>query len=129
MTFSLVIITPAIIGTFLLYFGTFSPIPRVLFFPFNPTGMLSKSKGQTLRIAAVLHVLFHWETPTNIAPQISNEAIRDAVTFVDFCIQHACFLCGRKEIREEIEDIQTEGHYMFPMYNAFKGNYFSIYMN
>ena len=29
--------------------------------------MLSKSKGQVLRVAAVLHVLFHMDSPTTIA--------------------------------------------------------------
>lgn len=29
-------------------------------------GMLSKAKGQILRIGATLHVLFHWETPHSI---------------------------------------------------------------
>ena len=29
-------------------------------------GMLSKSRGQILRVAAVLHVLFHLDTPLNI---------------------------------------------------------------
>ena len=33
-------------------------------------GMLSKSKGQTPRVAMALHVLFNWETPRNIPEEI-----------------------------------------------------------
>ena len=62
--------------------------------------MLSKSKGQILRIAAVMHALFHWETPASIPELISEVAIKAAVSFVEFCIQHACYLAGRGDVGE-----------------------------
>ena len=39
------------------------------------TGMLSKSRGQVLRVAATLHALFFTETPQQLPADISNEAI------------------------------------------------------
>ena len=57
--------------------------------------MLSKSKGQILRVAATLHVLFHVNTPLVIPDVISTEAIKAAIDLVDVCIQHSAFLAGR----------------------------------
>ena len=71
--------------------------------------MLSKSKGQILRLAATMHALFHWETPAVIPSTISNEALKAAQCFVEFCIQHAAFLAGRGNIEEEIDSIQDQG--------------------
>ena len=67
---------------------------------------MSKSKGQVLRVAAVMHVLFHMETPAAIPQEISEEAIKAADLFVDFCIQHAAFLGGRGKVEDAIADIQ-----------------------
>ena len=55
----------------------------------NHAGMLSKSRGQYLRVAATLHVLFNWKTPHNIPTTISNEALKAADSFVTMCVQHA----------------------------------------
>ncbi len=74
-------------------------------------GLLSKSKGQTLRIAAVMHVLLHWETPATIPTTISQAALKAAQSFVEVCVQHACFCAGRKELKEEIDTIVDEGIY------------------
>ena len=57
--------------------------------------MLSKSRGQILRVAAVMHALFHLETPLAIPNIISEDAIKAAVNFVELCNQHADFLSGR----------------------------------
>ena len=64
--------------------------------------MLSKSKGQILRVSACLHVLFCIETPTVIPDVISMEA---AIDMVDVCIQHAAYLAGRGDVNEMIEDM------------------------
>lgn len=68
--------------------------------------MLSKSKGQTLRIAAILHVLFNWEQPTDIPKEISTDALKAAVNFIDVCIQHSAFLAGRGDINEAISKLR-----------------------
>lgn len=68
--------------------------------------MLSKSKGQILRVSAVLHVLFHRDTPQNIPNTISEEAVRAAINFVDCCLQHTSYLAGRGDMQEAILSIQ-----------------------
>ena len=70
-------------------------------------GMLSKSRGQILRVAAVMHVLFHFETPLNIPHIISEDALKAAQNFVDVCNQYAAYLAGRGEISTAIEAINT----------------------
>ena len=68
--------------------------------------MLSKSKGQMLRLAATLHVLFHMDTPQTIPQEISSEALTSARNFVDVCNQHVAYLAGRGVISEAIEGLQ-----------------------
>ena len=55
----------------------------------NHAGMLSKSRGQYLRVAATLHVLLNWKTH-NIPTTISNEALKAAEFRYNVCA--ACFL-------------------------------------
>lgn len=72
-------------------------------------GMLWKSKGQILRIAAAMHVLFHWKKPLDILKEISSEALKASITFVDVCVQHAAFLAGRGDVQEAIDNMhQTQ---------------------
>ena len=68
----------------------------------NHIGMLSKSKGQIIRVAATLHVLFNIETPLAIPTVISDAAIKAARNLVDVCIQHTAFLAGRGETVQEM---------------------------
>ena len=75
-------------------------------FIFPHIGMLSKSKGQVLRLAAVMHVIFHMETPTTIPCEISESAVRAADVFVDFCLQHAAYLGGRGDFKEAVCEIE-----------------------
>lgn len=65
-------------------------------------GMLSKFKGQILRTAAVMHVLFHMETPTSIPTEISEAAVKA----VDYCLQHAAFLGGRGDFKTAVDSFQ-----------------------
>lgn len=67
--------------------------------------MLSKSKGQILRLSACLHVLFHTRTPAVIPDVISADAIKAAIDIVDVCIQHAAFLAGRGDVNDTIEEM------------------------
>lgn len=69
-------------------------------------GMLSKSRGQVLCIAATLHVLFHVETPLEIPPEISNQALVAAINFVETCNQHVAFLSGRGIIDDYIVSLK-----------------------
>ena len=68
--------------------------------------MLSKSRGQILRVAATLHVLFNMDTPQAIPEEISLEALKSAKNFVEVCNQHVAFLAGRGNISEAIESLQ-----------------------
>ena len=67
--------------------------------------MLSKSKGQILRVAAVLQVLFHVDNPHNIPAKVGEDAMKAAISFVDLCIQHAAYLTGRGRIQDEVYQI------------------------
>ena len=74
---------------------------------YNFTGILSKSKGLILRVAAVMHVMFHLENPNDLPNEISLNALEAAQDFVDMCCQHAAFMAGRGEIRDEIQQLQA----------------------
>lgn len=67
--------------------------------------MLSKSKGQILRVAAVLQVLFHVDNPHNIPAKVGEDAMKAAISFVDLCIQHAAYITGRGRIQDEVESV------------------------
>ena len=85
--------------------------------------MLSKAKGQVLRVAASLHILMsdhHHEVDGTIIVSevpnvISKEAIIAAQNFVNTCCQHAAYISGRGKIEDEIEKISTAAG----MYNYF----------
>ena len=62
--------------------------------------MLSKSKGQTLRVAASLHVLFQLGI-------ISEEAVSAAINFVQLCCQQTAYMAGRGDIMEEVQTIKA----------------------
>ena len=71
--------------------------------------MLSKSKGQILRVAAVFHALFHLNTPLDIPSILSEEALLAAEAFLELSNQHAAFIAGRGNISDAIsaiDDIQ-----------------------
>lgn len=70
--------------------------------------MLSKSKMQILRVGAAIHVLFHYDNPHSIPSTITSDAIKAAIKFVDICIQHVLYVLGRKDIKDEVDDIQKK---------------------
>ena len=72
--------------------------------------MFSKSKGQILRLAAPIHVLFLWETPHSVSTDISSVAVKAAINFVDTCLQHVVYLIGKKDIQEEIDEFSQTLH-------------------
>ena len=71
------------------------------------SGFLSKSKGQTLRIAACVHVLFHLATLDNISAEISESAVIAAINFTDVCCEHASLITGRGRITDEVQSADT----------------------
>ena len=68
--------------------------------------MLSKRRGQILRVAALLHVLFHLHTPINIPEDVSHGSVEAAAAFVDLCLQHTASLAGRGDICDAIQALQ-----------------------
>lgn len=76
-------------------------------------GMLSKSKGQVLRVAAVLHVLFKdcGQEEEEADSYITTNAILAAQNFVDICCQHAAFITGRDRIEVEIKQFTSGKHF------------------
>ena len=70
-------------------------------------GMLSKSKGQILRVAAAFHVLFAMGTEEELPENISEEAIIAAIDFVGLCLQQTAFMAGRGEIAEDIQILES----------------------
>ena len=69
--------------------------------------MLSKSKGQVLRVAAALHILFHMNKELDtISNEITDEAITASINFVGLCCQQTAYMAGRGDIKEEIQIIK-----------------------
>lgn len=67
--------------------------------------MLSKSRGQVLRVAAAFHALFNMNNPTAIPDEISESAMKAALNFVEVCNQNMAYLAGRGQIADAIETI------------------------
>ena len=79
--------------------------------------MLSKSKGQLLRVTGCLHCLFQvddvnltGESPDEFQIQsvATDAAIRAAINFVNTCMDHTLYLCGRDKIGEEVDAVLSE---------------------
>ena len=66
-------------------------------------GLLSKAKGQILRVAATLHILFCLSTPDDTPDVISDAAVSAAINFVHVCCGHTSLITGRGLISEEID--------------------------
>jgi hypothetical protein len=62
------------------------------------TGILSKSKGQILGVAAALNVLFATESIILPSQVLSIHAIKAAIDFVRVCGEQAALLAGRKGV-------------------------------
>lgn len=69
-------------------------------------GILSKSLGQILRVAASMNVLFQLDSDEDPKCEISKTAIDAAIHFVENCCQEAAFVAGRGRISEEIKLIE-----------------------
>ena len=69
--------------------------------------MLSKSKGQTLRVAASLHLLFQLGKSVDVSSVISEEALSAAINFVQLCCQQTAYMAGQGDITEEVQTIKA----------------------
>ena len=67
------------------------------------TGMLSKSRGQVLRIATILHMLFSIEKPDDtLSNEVSEVAVQAAVNFIKTACQQTAFIAGKGIIDEKV---------------------------
>jgi len=81
--------------------------------------MLGKAKGQILRVAASLEMLFcdteePGSTEDDISVQqvetlpttISSKSLKAAINFIDVCCQHTAYVTGRQTIENEVKKYQ-----------------------
>lgn len=64
--------------------------------------MLSKSRGQVLRLAAIIHVLFSLGSDEPQDDTVSEDAVKAAIDFVHTACQQAAYIAGRGSLEEEI---------------------------
>lgn len=69
--------------------------------------MLSKSRGQVLRLAAVLHLLFSVGSDAPTSDVISDPAIKAAINFIGVSCQQTAFISGRGIIEEDIQKFKS----------------------
>lgn len=60
-------------------------------------GMLSKSKGQVLRLSTTLHLLFHYNSEGSLPDVISEAAIKAAIDFVKLSCEQTSNNCGKRK--------------------------------
>lgn len=68
--------------------------------------MLSKSRGHVLRLAVAFHVLFHVGKDNPVSVEVSEEAVKAAVDFVNISCH---FIAGRGPLQEEFERFKNNG--------------------
>ena len=70
--------------------------------------MLSKSRGQVLKLATVLHMLFAIDDPEeDLSQQLSENAVRAAINFVKLACQQTAYIAGKGELKDELEKFKT----------------------
>ena len=73
--------------------------------------MLSKSRGQLLRIATILHLLFIVQKQNeSLSDEISEVAVLAAVDFIKKACQQTAFIAGKGIIEEEVQACKTGTH-------------------
>lgn len=91
-------------------------------------GMLAKAKGQILRVAACLQMLFcdeagPEETITIIEPipkVIREDAIVAAQNYVDVCCEHVSFLTRKKSVEEVMQRYtESKNSHMLLCYSSY----------
>ena len=69
--------------------------------------MFSKSRGQVLRLAAVLHVLFTLGSDQPTDDVVSEAAVVAAINFIQVVCQQTAFIAGRGSLEEEIQRFRS----------------------
>ena len=76
--------------------------------------MLSKSRGQVLRIATILHMLFSCEQET-LSTQVSDGAVKAAINSIKTACQQTAFIAGKGLIEEEMQGYKAGMHIITTM--------------
>ena len=63
------------------------------------SGMLSKQKGQVLRLAAIFHCLFTLDDNTDIEYDLKEEDIDAAINFTEVCADHTSLMAGKGTVK------------------------------
>ena len=78
-------------------------------------GLLSKNRGQVLRVAAIFHILFgiderRYNDSTNTSDKdenkITDDAILAVIDFVKTACQHTIYIAGRGTLEEGVKRAQ-----------------------
>ena len=60
------------------------------------TGVLSKSKGQILRLTAIFNALFSIDPAHPLSPNLCSASVKAAINFVEVCNEHTATIGGKK---------------------------------
>ena len=67
--------------------------------------------GQTLHVAASMHILFHVGSDEPLSFTITSDALQAAIDFVEVCIQQTAYIGGRGKIDDDISLICSGKHF------------------
>ena len=68
--------------------------------------MLSKSRSQALRLAPVMHLLFHFGEEGNVSDDVSDAAMKAAINFARVSCEQTAMITGKGSV-EVIERCQS----------------------
>ena len=75
------------------------------------TGILSKSRGQVLRLTAVMHMLFNIDNVDQpLEEEVGELAVKAAVNFIQLACQQTAFIAGKGTLQEEMDKFKA-GNY------------------
>ena len=67
--------------------------------------------GQTLHVAASMHILFHVGSDEPLSFTITSDALQAAIDFVEVFIQQTAYIGGRGKIDDDISLICSGKHF------------------
>lgn len=71
------------------------------------TGMLSKSRSQALRLAPVMHLLFHFGEEGSLSDNVSDAAMKAAINFARVSCEQTAMIIGKGSVEEVIQRCQS----------------------
>ena len=69
--------------------------------------MLSKSRSQALRLAPVMHLLFHFGEEGNLSDDVSDAAMKAAINFAIVSCEQTAMITGKGSMEEVIQRCQS----------------------